>query len=236
MTQVLKLFVALVGAVSVVSAFAQPSAADADVRPTPASDYSNVKLYERWEADSTPGTVASQCKGRAYGEIVTGFGEWSDVIRIATNDAVGGCVLQLAVVDPDGVMKGWNLQTELKANGDAGQCHNTGMHSIPIVKTVEQARTSGLTLGLDTDDRPGGCLVTFFVKSPGPQLAVYFAQEGSLGPNDDGCWMTGKKIARQGEPASIGINADNNRSPCLLQFSLFSPERGLKPVEGLAIK
>ncbi|WP_155739189.1 hypothetical protein [Ralstonia solanacearum] len=226
------------GILCAVIVFAQPAQTNASPFPPPIPHpgYSNVKIYERWEPTTTPGSVASQCNYRAHGEIITGFGEWSDVIRIATNNSPGGCQFQLAIIDPDGAMKDWRLKMKYEANGIPGQCGNLGIHDVPVVKTIAQARAEAPIIIMDTDLQAGGCLLSFDVGSPGPKLAVYFEQEGSHGSGDDGCWMTGQKIAKPGKPAQIGINTDDYRSPCILQFSIFSLEHELRSHYNLSSK
>ncbi|MEK6424056.1 MAG: hypothetical protein V4801_31080 [Burkholderia gladioli] len=191
--------------------------------------YAHVRLYERWAPTVQGGASAAQCNGGAHGEIVTGFGDWSRTIRMATNGAPGGCIMQLAVIDPEHSLQDWQPITRFTPTGDPGQCGNAGINRVPVVRTLEQARAQASSIVVDTDNRPGGCELQFATNVPGPRIGVWFDTERSRGPWDNGCQMTGQQAAAVNQPATIHIDTDDARSACLFQMGLFPDRDPLKP-------
>ncbi len=192
--------------------------------PAAATDarYAHVRLYERWVPTVEVGISPAQCNGGAHGEIVTDFGNWSNTIRMASNGAPGGCLMQFAVIDPDRSLGAWQPIARFSPTGDPGQCGNAGIQRIPVVRTLEEARARGAAIVVDTDNRPGGCELQFAVNEPGPRIGVWFATEHSRGPWDNGCQMTGEQVAAPGQPATIRVDTDDARSSCLFRIGLFS--------------
>jgi hypothetical protein len=177
------------------------------------SSLAGISLYEFFEPDGDPG----QCNVRAHGDIVTPYDRWSAPIRIDTDQRAGGCRFNLAVVDPDGRLANWHVTMAFQATGDGGQCGNQGVQDVQIVRAARFV-DNGRAVRIDTDDRSGGCLLSFTVRGNGPRLLVYFVND------DAGAGQCQRErdtqVVSPGETRSILIDTDRRDGGCLLQFRL----------------
>ena len=94
---------------------------------------------------------AAQCKNQGPREIPVSAaaGVFSSVYGIDTDGRFGGCQQEFSLEGRDDIA----LDVRLEADGDAGQCGNTGLHTV--------VQGSSVRLRLDTDHRYGGCLQRF---------------------------------------------------------------------------
>ncbi|MBW9336191.1 hypothetical protein FEE59_21985 [Herbaspirillum sp. RU 5E] len=187
--------------------------------PDPVNDYARVRLYVFWDVDGTWDTVKEQCRGANFGDIVAPMGQWTHPILIYTNNWNGGCIMRLAIIDPDGVMKDWVMNWRFEGPDD--QCRNKmGDVRVPVVATIEEARNVNY-VGIDTDNSAGGCTLTFEVKSPGPQFAIHMEKDL---PGDVACTPMGDRtLAQSVGPVAYFFDTDSNKSACKIWFNLFSP-------------
>jgi len=172
-----------------------------------------VSIYEFFRADGDPG----QCNDRAHGEIVTAYDRWSDPIRIDADNRSGGCQFNFAVVDPQHKLAAWHATMTFAATGDGGQCGGQGTQDVQIVRAATVV-DNGRAVRIDTDDRSGGCRLSFSVRGPGPSLAIYFVND------DEGAGQCQREsdvqIVLPGETKSIVIDTDQRAGGCLLQLRL----------------
>jgi hypothetical protein len=77
---------------------------------------------------------------------------WSSPYRIDADNRAGGCLQKFTLSGPNVVY----FDVDLVPDGDAGQCGNAGAHTIVSGQSV--------TVRIDTDDRPGGCLERFRIR------------------------------------------------------------------------
>lgn len=175
----------------------------------------------RFNPDGDPG----QCGGRTGDQWVT-EGQWTDVIRFDTDARAGGCQLAFGVHDPDNLMQGVSMTYgwAATAGADPNQCGNQGVHRMPI---RTDARTFGPAIRIDTDDRPGGCTLTFAVPTISTSIVLFDFQYYADGnaaqcPNSlpQGDFRT---VDADRGPASIGVDTDSRAGGCRLQVRLRLP-------------
>jgi hypothetical protein len=80
---------------------------------------------------------------------------WSSPIRMDMDDRSGGCDQTFSIQGRGDV----ELDISFEADGDPGQCGNTGTHTVNEWNSV--------TLFLDTDNRSGGCRESFSLRFAG---------------------------------------------------------------------
>lgn len=201
-----------------VIAVAVTAAATATVLPAPHAQatsrlFTPPEIGIRFNPDGDPG----QCGGRT-GDQWHSVRNWTDAIRLDTDGRRGGCQLAFGLYDPDGSLQGLSLTYGFAATsgGDPGQCGNQGVHRMPI---RGDARAFGPSIRIDTDNRPGGCTLTFAI----PTIRDYYAldiqydADGAAGQ----CVNTGYHWAETDRgPVTIGIDTDNRPGGCRLQIRL----------------
>ncbi|WP_052713448.1 hypothetical protein [Streptomyces katrae] len=172
----------------------------------------------RFNPDGDPG----QCGGRTGDQWVE-ENRWTDVIRFDTDGRRGGCQLAFGVFDREGFMQNAGLTYEWRATpfADPNQCGNQGEHRVPIRSDV---RTFGPGIRIDTDDRMGGCALTFAVQQTGitlVQLDFQYYADGNAGqcPNALPPGSTRTVSADRG-PETIGIDTDSRPGGCTLRLRL----------------
>ncbi|MFF2629296.1 hypothetical protein ACFVUN_26480 [Kitasatospora griseola] len=210
MTQRVLLLAAATAAVAVVSAAPAPLArARIELIPFP-------QLGVRFNPDGDPG----QCGGRT-GEQWANEYDGTEPIRLDTDSRLGGCQLAFGIYDPDDLLSSssYTYTFEATPGGDPAQCGNPGTHQMAISKT---SRVFGPSIRIDTDNRPGGCILTFALSSPTSiRLGInYFsdgdrAQCGNAGPNNGAF----SPVANDRE-VPIRIDTDDRPGGCGLQVRL----------------
>lgn len=168
----------------------------------------------RFNPDGDPG----QCGGRT-GDQWLAERHWTDAVRFDADGRRGGCQLAFGVYDPDNSLEGVSLTYEIAATpgGDPSQCGNPGVHAMPISRT---ARTFGSGIRIDTDNRPGGCTLTFDVARIG---GTYVALDIQYDADGDArqCGNTGYRWAETDRgPVKIGVDTDDRAGGCRLQLRL----------------
>ncbi|GHB84953.1 hypothetical protein GCM10010347_64850 [Streptomyces cirratus] len=118
-----------------------------------------------------PDGVPGQCGGRT-GEQWKPEGIATDPIRFDTDSRPGGCLLAFGIYDPGNDLAGEHITYTFRATpgADHGQCGNEGVHEMPIQR---QSRGFGPVIRIDTDNRPGGCDLTFDLTSSAHTTSLY---------------------------------------------------------------
>ena len=157
----------------------------------------------------------SQCNGAAYGTIIAPINQWSQEVRIDTDRRAGGCLQSFAVLDPRNQASDLSIFVDFEPDGDAGQCGNSGFRPIPVI-----ARTSDNfsdPYRIDTDNRAGGCLQTFYLFGRNDiVLDVRFTADGDPGQ----CGNTGTFTVTPTTPVTFRIDTDNRAGGCREAFRL----------------
>jgi len=138
-------------------------------------------------------------------------------IRFDTDNRSGGCQLAFGVYDPDHTIAGASISYDFQVSGggNAGQCGNAGTYQMP----VQTFRTCGPNVRVDTDGRSGWCDLTCTVSGRSDVgLDVQFYPDGDTGQCVNALPAGQYRTAYQGNPVTIGIDADNRSGGC--QFPL----------------
>ncbi|OLF14771.1 hypothetical protein BU204_25530 [Actinophytocola xanthii] len=83
------------------------------------------------------------------------YPSWASPIRINTHDDGGWCTLNLAISGRDDV----GLDVLFEFVGDGGQCEGARQQGTNKFETVTSRNS--VTIGLNSDDRAGACLLSF---------------------------------------------------------------------------
>ncbi|MFF2077903.1 hypothetical protein ACFVXG_24490 [Kitasatospora sp. NPDC058162] len=182
------------------------------------------QLGIRFNADGDPG----QCGGRTGDQWKNDF-DATEPIRFDTDSRPGGCQLAFGIYDPDGLLRDPSVTYTFQATpgGDPAQCGNPGTHRMPVGRT---SRTFGPTIRIDTDNRPGGCDLTFALSSSiGMSIGVNYSSDGDRAQ----CGNAGPDLGLfspvdNDRPFAVRIDTDDRPGGCRLQLRLasFSSERG----------
>ncbi|MFF2546956.1 hypothetical protein ACFVUY_30975 [Kitasatospora sp. NPDC058063] len=172
------------------------------------------QLGVQFNPDGDPG----QCGGRTGEQWKDDFGV-TEAIRFDTDSRPGGCLLAFGIYDPDNRLAGSSVTYTFKATpgGDPAQCGNPGTHQVPIGTT----RTFGPSIRIDTDNRPGGCDLTFALSSSTMKMGINFysdgdpAQCGNAGP-DYGIFSPVDNFSSP----TIRIDTDDRPGGCGLKLRL----------------
>jgi len=159
---------------------------------------------------------ASQCNALAYGALDAPMGAWTSKVRIDADGRAGGCQQQFGVTDPLGLVTGLALNVNFYANGDAGQCWNSGNHPIPVSSSGPQWSSPYV---IDTDNRAGGCYQVFSLNPGGPNDVVLDVE---FLPDGDGaqCVLSGTQTVSRSRSATFLIDTDNRAGGCTERFRL----------------
>ncbi|MFE5806224.1 hypothetical protein [Streptomyces sp. NPDC056491] len=172
----------------------------------------------QFNADGNPG----QCGGRT-GEQWHFDGNLTEPIRFDTDSRSGGCRLAFGIYDPDNYFAGTSVtyRFESSPGGNPARCGNQGTHQMPIQRT---SRAFGPSIRIDTDNRPGGCILTFALSSPiGMGIDVDYSSDGNRG-------QCGNALPFPGLPSPVDnsravpivIDTDDRPGGCQLQLRLRS--------------
>lgn len=156
---------------------------------------------------------AGQCGGMGVG--FANFGDWTDPIRVETNNRAGGCWQSFAIVDPNKVLTGLRLFVIFGANGNPAQCNNVGPKPVPISST---GPVFSDPYRIDTDDSPGGCQ-QFFVLEGRDDIALDIDFEPDGDPLN--CGNRGLHTVVEGQPVQLLLDTGSSRpGGCLQRFRL----------------
>lgn len=169
----------------------------------------------------TPGANTGQCgSGAAYPVLYGSQGAeaetWTRPIRMDMDNRSGGCTQQFGIYDPTGAVSGAVFKVNL--TGDAGQCGNQGVRTIPLSSIYSSNwSTWSSSYTLDTDNRTGFCTQTFSLEGRSDlALDVTFEDEGGNGQ----CRNTGTFPVVEGRSATFIIDTDSDGGGCLQKFRL----------------
>jgi hypothetical protein len=156
---------------------------------------------------------AGQCNGLANGVQATALGDWSQAIRLDTDNRPGGCFQQFAIFDPGHLLDGLVLEVNIFPDGQA-QCDSPGERIIPI-------SASGIVWSsayrIDTDNRPGGCQQVFTLEGRDDIVFdVAFFSDGNSGQ----CGGIGVHTVDTSGGAQIRLDMDQRDGGCRQQFNL----------------
>ncbi|MER7766897.1 hypothetical protein [Kitasatospora sp. NPDC096140] len=169
----------------------------------------------RFDPDGDP----AQCGGR-QGDQWHVSGEWSDEIRLDTDDRPGGCRLAFGMFDPQNVLGSVSVRYAWQSapGTGPGQCGNQGDYRIPTSTTD---RTFGPAIRIDTDSRPGGCTLTFLVSNTehAVTLDIRYAGDGDV-TQCGGSLPNDQYTASPGHPVALAVDTDNRPGGCRLQLRL----------------
>jgi hypothetical protein len=162
---------------------------------------------------------AGQCEGR-IGQQFAYMGDWTDPIRIDTDNRPGGCLLRFALQDPESEIAGLQLVFwyYTAPDSDAGQCEPKVGHITPIRATQLDWTHE---MKIDTDDRPGGCYQEFSIGGRGDfVLDVQQWTDGDIGQ----CPFAKPKgqfnTARGGKALILPLLPDSRPGGCWEAFRL----------------
>lgn len=105
-------------------------------------------------------TGSGQCGGP--GHHFSPPGDFTTPIRIDTDNRPGGCMLAFAVDAQPGTVDGLELLVSWRAEvgANVSQCGNQGIHNVPVTNFQQFSPR----LFIDTDNRRGGCILTFILR------------------------------------------------------------------------
>lgn len=179
--------------------------------PTFAASNSEVILIQRFLGDEDKG----QC-GYETADINAPFGKWSMPIYINTDNRRGGCVYAMTVLDPANDLAGFSLVLHFESYGTQPECDQVGDHIVPISRQAKTIKWSP-TFRIDSDDRDGGCKLTFSVSGRSDvALDVDFVADGDAGQ----CQGEGRQTAFEGRSATIMISTDSRPGGCFLRLRM----------------
>lgn len=141
---------------------------------------------------------------------------WTVPIRVDTDNRPGGCRLAFGVQDSDNSLAGLMLFFAW-SGPDAGQCGQPNSYSIPISPSFSFS-TSVLD---DTDNRPGGCNLSFFVFGRSDiGLDIQFWADGDASQCQGSLAPGQFYTAFQGNFITVGLDTDGRAGGCNLALRL----------------
>lgn len=179
-----------------------------------------VITHNFWHDDedkNNPGRYGYQCGNQ--GIQYTPFGDFSQRIRINTDNGWGGCQLAFGIVDPTGEYKDIQVQVSFESTDPRSyECGNVNQYMIPVTAETER-RTPYFRL--NTDDGPAECKLTFSVLSEGTELDLEFFPDDKgvdqcRNATAPGQWHT----AKLGHPVTLGINTHSGFGGCQFSYRL----------------
>jgi|GEM_PF-3108726 len=169
-------------------------------------------FIHKFESD---GGDAGQCSYLHSGVDFAPLGDWTRRIRIDTDNRSGGCLQQFAIVDPTGLLD--EIELYVGFEGAEGQCHEQGWRKIPKNRSIHDIEWSW-PIGIDADNRPGGCQQSFSLEGEGFALDIdFFTDEGG---NNGQCKNEGQHTLMPYTTLSLGIDTDNRSGGCQQRFRL----------------
>ncbi|MFF0157885.1 hypothetical protein ACFYRY_10185 [Streptomyces sp. NPDC005263] len=155
-----------------------------------------------------------QCEGRT-GEQWATSPNWTEAIRLDTDNRPGGCQLAFGVTDPDGTLAGSSISYRLtRSTGGVNQCGpNLDPNPVPMLPIP----AFGTPVRVDTDSQPGWCDLTFTVTGR-IVLDVQLYADGEAAQCADSSPVTHSAFA--GTPVTVKIDTDNRPGGCQLLLRL----------------
>lgn len=137
-------------------------------------------------------------------------------IRFDTDNRGGGCQFAFGIYDPDNALSGLSATYSWQATpgGDPNQCAGMrGTFALPITPF----QSFGTQLLDDTDNRPGGCNLTFAVAGRSDiGLNVEFYADGDASQCINALPQGQFYTVVPGSPVTIGLDTDGRSGACLL--------------------
>lgn len=159
-----------------------------------------------------PDGDASQCIGPMQQRAALGF--WTVPIRFDTDGRRGGCALSFGIEDAGNSFPGMSFtyRWEPTPGGDAAQCGNSlGTFPIPISTLLR----FGPNVEVDTDDRRGGCNLTFTMAGRNDiVLDVQFSASGDPNQCINQVQQDQFRTVSPGIPVTVGIDTDSRPGGC----------------------
>ncbi|MFI7359990.1 hypothetical protein ACIBTP_39460 [Streptomyces avidinii] len=148
----------------------------------------------------------------------------TEPIRFDTDSRPGGCRLAFGIYDPDNYFAGASVtyRFESSTGGNPAQCGNQGTHQMPIQRT---SRAFGPSIRIDTDNRPGGCVLTFALSSPTATMGIEvdYSSDGNRGQCGNALPFPGlPSVVDNSGAVRIVIDTDDRPGGCQLQLRLRS--------------
>ncbi|MDH6630657.1 hypothetical protein M2271_008518 [Streptomyces sp. LBL] len=154
-----------------------------------------------------------QCEGRT-GEQWATSPNWTEAIRLDTDNRPGGCQLAFGVTDPDGTLAGSSISYRLtQSTGSEG--HQCGANSEANLVPMLPIPAFGNPVRVDADSQPGWCNLAFTVTGR-IVLDVQLYADGDAGQCSDATPVTHSVFA--GSPVTVKIDTDGRSGGC--QFLL----------------
>lgn len=138
-------------------------------------------------------------------------------VRIDTDGRGGGCQQSFAILDRNNRLQNLFIFVNFSSDGgDAGQCGTPGNRVIPVNTDSSQLNFS-IPYSINTDNRGGGCLQTFYLAGRNDVvLDVSFRADGDAGQ----CGNTGTFTVTPSAPATFIIDTDSRGGGCRQAFRL----------------
>lgn len=178
-----------------------------------AAKTSRIRFYHWLEADEDEG----QCNGKALTVASAGLGEWTEKVKLDTDDRKGGCWQKFAIYDPDKRMSGAVFKVNFKKpSGTVGQCESIGSRNIPVNSKGKNMSWS-TAYRIDTDERAGWC--EQIISMTGNKK---YALDVEVTAEDDEsqCGDTGIQTVKSGQSATVVLDMDNRDGGCYERFRL----------------
>ncbi|MFG2114789.1 hypothetical protein ACGFRB_19480 [Streptomyces sp. NPDC048718] len=177
------------------------------------------ELGIQFNPDGDPG----QCGGRT-GEQWKPEGIATDPIRFDTDSRPGGCRLAFGIFDPDNRLAGEHITYTFRATpgADHAQCGNEGVHQMPI---QTGSRGFGPSIRIDTDNRPGGCDLTFDLSSSATTTSLFvgYSSDGDRAQCGNASPFPGSfSPVDNDRSVTVRIDTDDRPGGCRLQLRLGS--------------
>jgi hypothetical protein len=181
-------------------------------------------LATRWVSTKPGEYQEAQC-GTVGGVQFAPLGERSAPIRMDTDGRPDHCELQWSIIDPKGALAGLIINVGWTASGDPGQCKGVASRPIKLTNRIP-ASTADIefsnVIGIDTDDRSGGCYMSFALSGRTDVLLDLWFW-GDDDPSQCEPWAPpsgGPMIVDVGQPATLLIDTDRRYGGCVFQTQL----------------
>lgn len=160
---------------------------------------------------------AYQCGNQ--GVQYTQFGDFSQPIRINTDNSWGGCLLSYGIVDPTGNYKDIKINVTFKSTiPGSPECGNENTYDIPVTANRE-TRTPAFRLNMD--DGPAKCELKFDVLSQGTELDLEFYSDDEGVDQCENATAPGKwHTAKLGQPVTLILNTNSSYGGCQFRHRL----------------
>lgn len=177
-----------------------------------AAKSSQVQFYHWLEADEDVG----QCNDLPLTVTGASLGEWTDKVKIDTDDRDGGCYQKFAIYDPDRELGSLLIQVDFQSDG-IGQCDLAGKKNIPLNRDIFRGMKWSNRYRIDTDERFGGCTQKFsMLGGSGYALDIDFSAED----DKTQCGNTGISTVTKNKSVTLRLDTDDRAGGCFQKFRL----------------